>query len=48
VVDPLLWIGVAVTALASVAYSFWSNKEKAEKAAADKAKKDAEAKLLAK
>ncbi len=48
VVEPMLWIGVTVTALASVAYSWWSNKEKAEKQAADKAKKDAEAKLLAK
>ncbi len=48
VVEPLLWIGVAVTALASIAYSYWTNKEKTEKQAADKAKKDAEAKLLAK
>ena len=46
VIDPMLWIGVAVTALASVAYSYQTNKEKNEKAAADKAKKEAESRLL--
>jgi len=46
VIDPMLWIGVAVTALASIAYSYQTNKEKNDKAAADKAKKEAEEKLL--
>mmetsp|Transcript_4492 Transcript_4492/g.11859 ORF Transcript_4492/g.11859 Transcript_4492/m.11859 type:complete len:360 (-) Transcript_4492:330-1409(-) len=48
VVEPLLWVGVAVTALASLAYSYQTNMEKAEATAAAKAKKDAEAKLLGK
>lgn len=46
VIDPMLWVGVSVTALASIAYSYQTNKEKNEKAAADKAKKEAEARLL--
>ena len=48
VTKPCLWIGVVVTALASVAYSGWSNKEKREAAEAAARKKEAEAKLLAK
>jgi hypothetical protein len=46
VTDPMLCVGVTVTVFASLAYSYWSNKEKTEKTAADKAKKDAETKLL--
>lgn len=46
VTDPMLCVGVTVTVFASLTYSYWSNKEKTEKTAADKAKKDAETKLL--
>ena len=46
VTDPMLCVGVTVTVFASLTYSYWSNKEKTEKTAADKAKKDAETKLI--
>lgn len=46
VTSPLLWLGVGVTSLASLAYSYQTNKEKQEKAAAEEARKAAEAKLL--
>ena len=42
VVDPMLWVGVVVTAAASVAYSYQSNKEKRDADEAAKAKKDAD------
>ena len=46
VTKPLLWIGVAVTAGASLVYSYQTNKERNEKAAADAARKAAEEKLI--
>jgi len=48
VVDGMLILGVGVTALASLVYSYWTNKEKREAAEAAAAKKEAEAKLLGK
>jgi len=45
VVEPLLWIGVFVTAGASLAYSYRTNVEKAEAAEAAKKKKELEEKL---
>jgi len=46
VVDPMLWVGVIVTAGASVLYSWRSNLEKQQAAAAAASKKAAEEKLL--
>ena len=48
VVEPMLWIGVFVTACASLAYSYRTNLEKQEAAAAAAAKKEMEEKLMAK
>lgn len=45
VTKPLLWVGVAVTCCASVAYSYQTNKEKREKAEAAAAAAEGKARL---